>query len=173
MTPGPSPSKRRWPTGPRTSPQGFVEKLWALRRIGEIIDELDLNGTNQELVDELVVCRSLRARDDSLHVFPGRQKNVKPGPARKQHQPGPDEGPNRELSQASGSPGLSSAGSRAACKKPATCPRRFLGVAGFGRQTRVPQPTGQLPGQPPGWFPRPSATSAPKSFFLKGGSGGI
>ncbi len=29
---------------------GFVEKLWAVRRIGEIIDELDLNGQNQELV---------------------------------------------------------------------------------------------------------------------------
>ena len=33
---------------------GFVEKLWATRRIGEIIDELDLRGQNQELVDELV-----------------------------------------------------------------------------------------------------------------------
>ena len=33
---------------------GFVEKLWATRRIGEIIDELDLKGQNQELVDELV-----------------------------------------------------------------------------------------------------------------------
>jgi Ca-activated chloride channel family protein len=33
---------------------GFVEKIWATRRIGEIIDELDLNGHNQELVDELV-----------------------------------------------------------------------------------------------------------------------
>lgn len=33
---------------------GFVEKLWATRRIGEIIDELDLKGKNQELVDELV-----------------------------------------------------------------------------------------------------------------------
>lgn len=32
----------------------FVEKLWAVRRIGEIIDELDLNGKNQELIDELV-----------------------------------------------------------------------------------------------------------------------
>jgi Ca-activated chloride channel homolog len=32
----------------------FVEKLWALRRIGEILDELDLNGENEELVDELV-----------------------------------------------------------------------------------------------------------------------
>lgn len=33
---------------------GFIEKLWATRRIGEIIDELDLHGKNQELVNELV-----------------------------------------------------------------------------------------------------------------------
>lgn len=33
---------------------GFVEKLWATRRIGEIIDELDLKGQNQELINELV-----------------------------------------------------------------------------------------------------------------------
>ena len=32
----------------------FVEKLWAMRRIGEIIDELDLRGKNQELIQELV-----------------------------------------------------------------------------------------------------------------------
>lgn len=32
----------------------YVEKLWATRRIGEIIDQLDLNGRNQELIDELV-----------------------------------------------------------------------------------------------------------------------
>ena len=31
----------------------FVEKLWALRRIGEIIDDLDLNGKNNELIGEL------------------------------------------------------------------------------------------------------------------------
>lgn len=39
------------------SPDGslaFVEKLWATRRIGEIIDELDLKGKNDELVKELV-----------------------------------------------------------------------------------------------------------------------
>lgn len=33
---------------------GFVEKLWATRRVGEIINELDLRGKNQELIDELV-----------------------------------------------------------------------------------------------------------------------
>src|SRR5256885_13552589 len=32
----------------------FVEKLWAMRRIGQIIDEIDLNGKNDELVKELV-----------------------------------------------------------------------------------------------------------------------
>ncbi|MEZ6056620.1 MAG: VIT domain-containing protein [Planctomycetaceae bacterium] len=33
----------------------FIEKLWAMRRVGEIIDELDLNGRNEELVNELVM----------------------------------------------------------------------------------------------------------------------
>lgn len=32
----------------------FVEKLWAMRRVGQIIDELDLHGKNDELVKELV-----------------------------------------------------------------------------------------------------------------------
>ncbi|QDU88084.1 von Willebrand factor type A domain protein [Pirellulimonas nuda] len=32
----------------------FVAKLWATRRVGEIIDQIDLNGKNQELVNELV-----------------------------------------------------------------------------------------------------------------------
>jgi Ca-activated chloride channel homolog len=32
----------------------FIEKLWAQQRIAEIIDELDLNGTNEELTRELV-----------------------------------------------------------------------------------------------------------------------
>ncbi len=33
---------------------GFIEKLWATRRVGEILDELDLKGRNEELVRELV-----------------------------------------------------------------------------------------------------------------------
>ncbi len=32
----------------------FVAKLWAMRRIGEIIDQIDLHGQNEELVNELV-----------------------------------------------------------------------------------------------------------------------
>ena len=33
---------------------GFIEKLWAVRRVGEILDDLDLKGKNDELVKELV-----------------------------------------------------------------------------------------------------------------------
>jgi Ca-activated chloride channel family protein len=36
----------------------FVEKLWAMRRVGEIIDEIDLKGNNKELTDELVALSS-------------------------------------------------------------------------------------------------------------------
>jgi Ca-activated chloride channel family protein len=32
----------------------FIERLWAVRRIGEIIDQLDLKGDNKELTEELV-----------------------------------------------------------------------------------------------------------------------
>jgi Ca-activated chloride channel homolog len=34
--------------------QSFIEKLWAVRRVGEILDEIDLKGKNDELVKELV-----------------------------------------------------------------------------------------------------------------------
>ncbi len=36
------------------STRAFVEKLWAMRRVGEIVDQIDLQGKNQELIDELV-----------------------------------------------------------------------------------------------------------------------
>ncbi|WP_165069033.1 VIT domain-containing protein [Paludisphaera rhizosphaerae] len=32
----------------------FVERIWVVRRIGDLIDQIDLNGQNKELVDELV-----------------------------------------------------------------------------------------------------------------------
>ena len=32
----------------------FIEKLWAERRVGYLIDEIDLHGQNKELVDEIV-----------------------------------------------------------------------------------------------------------------------
>jgi Ca-activated chloride channel family protein len=38
----------------RGSAHDFVERIWALRRVGFIIDQIDLHGQNRELVDELV-----------------------------------------------------------------------------------------------------------------------
>ncbi len=32
----------------------YIEKLWATRRVGQIIDEIDLVGKNEELIEELV-----------------------------------------------------------------------------------------------------------------------
>ncbi len=37
-----------------SSGRDFVAKLWAVRRVGFIIDQIDLNGPNSELTDELV-----------------------------------------------------------------------------------------------------------------------
>jgi Ca-activated chloride channel family protein len=38
----------------RDDTNAFIEKLWAVRRVGEILDELDLKGKNEELIKELV-----------------------------------------------------------------------------------------------------------------------
>jgi Ca-activated chloride channel family protein len=38
----------------RGSSYDFVERLWAMRRVGFIIDQVDLHGPSKELVDELV-----------------------------------------------------------------------------------------------------------------------
>jgi Ca-activated chloride channel family protein len=38
----------------RTASYGFVETVWATRRVGDLIDQIDLHGRNSELVDELV-----------------------------------------------------------------------------------------------------------------------
>jgi Ca-activated chloride channel family protein len=38
----------------RGSTYEFVERIWATRRVGYLIDQIDLSGSNRELVDELV-----------------------------------------------------------------------------------------------------------------------
>ena len=38
----------------RDSRYAFVEKLWAIRRVGFLLDEIQLHGENKEIVDELV-----------------------------------------------------------------------------------------------------------------------
>lgn len=57
-TVGDSPQKLDFPAAlVEKSPDesfAFIEKLWAVRRVGEILDDLDLRGKNDELVKELV-----------------------------------------------------------------------------------------------------------------------
>jgi Ca-activated chloride channel homolog len=57
---------------------GFVEKLWAIRRVGEILDELDLKGKNDELVTELV---SLATKHGILTPYTSflADENARPG----------------------------------------------------------------------------------------------
>jgi Ca-activated chloride channel family protein len=38
----------------RSTTYDFVERLWVMRRIGFIIDQIDMHGQNKELTDELV-----------------------------------------------------------------------------------------------------------------------
>lgn len=38
----------------RGAQNAFIERLWAARRIGDLTDEIDLQGQNDELVDEIV-----------------------------------------------------------------------------------------------------------------------
>jgi Ca-activated chloride channel family protein len=64
----------------------FVARLWAIRRIGEIIDDLDLHGRNQELVDELVSLSQKHGiltpytsflADDTVRLTDRRDNNLK------------------------------------------------------------------------------------------------
>jgi len=41
-------------TGPGAGTYRFVEKLWAIRRVGWLLDEIQLRGKSQEVIDELV-----------------------------------------------------------------------------------------------------------------------
>jgi Ca-activated chloride channel family protein len=41
-------------TGSGTRTYQFVEKLWAIRRVGWLLDEIQLRGKSQEVIDELI-----------------------------------------------------------------------------------------------------------------------
>ena len=51
----------------------FVERLWVVRRLGDLIDQIDLHGQNKELVDELAGPQHEIRHSHALHVVPGRR----------------------------------------------------------------------------------------------------
>ena len=65
----------RWSRTAATTTHAFVEKLWAVRRVGEIIDELDLKGKNNELVKELVTLATKHGILTTLHFVHGRREH--------------------------------------------------------------------------------------------------
>src|SRR5207247_2563531 len=83
---------------------GFVEKLWGTRRIGEIIDELDLKGHNQELVDEMV---QLSIRHGIITPYTSflAEENVRLADNEHNYRRGAL-GLQRDLAQAEGKPGV-------------------------------------------------------------------
>ncbi len=69
----------------RGSSYDFVERLWAIRRVGFIIDQIDMNGQNKELTEELVSLSRkygiltpytsfLADERVNLHAFENRQR---------------------------------------------------------------------------------------------------
>ena len=66
----PPPSSKR----ATTNSCAFVERLWAVRRVGEILDELDLNGRNEELVDGAGRAVQAARHPHALHLVHGRRQ---------------------------------------------------------------------------------------------------
>ncbi|MFO0913261.1 MAG: VIT domain-containing protein [Pirellulales bacterium] len=59
-----------------SSQYAFVARLWASRRIGEILDKLDVEGTNQELIDELVMLSKQHGIMTPYTAFLAEEPNV-------------------------------------------------------------------------------------------------
>lgn len=109
---------------------GFVEKLWAARRIGEIIDELDLKGHNQELVDEMVLL-SIRHGIITPYTSFLAEENIRladrSGNSRRS-----GEVTLRELAKSEGKAGLEQRGYKDSLQRAASGPAGGVGGGGFG-----------------------------------------
>jgi uncharacterized protein YegL len=114
---------------------GFVEKLWAMRRIGEIIDELDLSGKNDELIKELV---ALSTKHGILTPYTSYLADEN-APARQLASDSFGLGETRlaleQLSELDGVAGVAQRGDKNALKSaalPATAASPAFGGGGFG-----------------------------------------
>lgn len=102
---------------PGETPQNrFAEKLWAARRIGEIIDQIDLNGMNRELVEELT---RLSQKQGILTPYTAylADENQSPIPLSARAQFEATEGNLRQLADASGQGGFAQREAKGAFSK--------------------------------------------------------
>ncbi len=121
----------------------FVEKIWAMRRIGEIIDEIDLHGRNDELVNELV---ALSTKYGILTPYTSFLADDQAAPADlADTRRGADRA--RELllrlDEAEGKAGFAQRAEKRQLKEAATAPQ----AGGFGGGGGLPSPDGK-PGEP-------------------------
>lgn len=118
----------------------FVEKLWATRRIGEIIDELDLKGPNQELIDELVMLSTKHGiltpytsflADEGVSLTNLRSNAARAGDVSR-----------RELAQESGRAGVAQRSFKGGLQRATNAP---AGAAGLGGGVGMSGMSGSLP----------------------------
>ncbi|MBX3444481.1 MAG: VWA domain-containing protein [Planctomyces sp.] len=111
----------------------FVESLWAARRIGEIIDELDLNGHNQELVNELV---TLSTQYGILTPYTSflADESMRPGLASRENRDLADHAVRELLSQSGGAAGVAQRSSKQDFK----AANRPLSSGGFAGRSSGP-----------------------------------
>ena len=144
---------------------GFVEKLWALRRIGEIIDELDLNGTNQELVDELV---RLSIAHGVMTPYTSFLADEDVNLAARDNINRARMTANRELSQASGQSGFVQRRIKGRLQKASNVPVGGFGGGGFAADKPAATADQVTAGGNPGVVRPTIRNIGQKSFFLKG-----
>jgi Ca-activated chloride channel family protein len=120
----------------------FVAKLWATRRVGEIIDELDLNGHQEELTTELVALATehgiLTPYTSFLADETSDVRNVAKNRAQSFHAA-------QDLQRTSGREGVLQRFAKGQLKNAERAP-----TAGFGGDQGVQVPSGRSPGVSPG-----------------------
>ena len=125
----------------RSSSAQFVEKLWALRRIGDIIDQIDLNGNNKELTDELV---SLSTRHGILTPYTSFLADERVNLHAKADNSNRARESLRQLSEVSGASGVSQRGMKQAFNQAQNAELSSLGLsdssAPFGATTGPARP---------------------------------
>ena len=113
----------------------FVEKLWATRRVGDLIDQIDLHGQNKELIDELVALSTKHGLLTPYTSFLADDRVQLHASAANAAQTGQN---LRELEQVSGPSGVAQRDAKqsymAATRAPAAMPSGMGGMGGGGGQ---------------------------------------
>jgi Ca-activated chloride channel family protein len=147
----------------------FIEKLWAVRRIGEILDELDLKGRNEELVKELV---TLSQRHGVLTPYTSfmADENSPRGDVTHFYREAGDR--VEALKEVEGQIGVEQREANNLLRNAATPADGAYGGLDAAKRLRLEQSAGRLSDAPaPAAAARPSTTPS-SGFYFQSGNGG-